>query len=307
VSQGILAWTQRRSESEPDAPFDIATTLIGSGGTGISAGQSARLIVQGVLEANERLTDSGRCPVSRVYIIELYLDRATEAWGALRVQLEANPGRFSVSETIEIGVGGLRRPLDAGYRGTRYDLISAVTTPGDHGDVAIAYTLDTRRARTEVRAQKAQRELLRALVTSGSNNLDEDAFLGGTLFRLLVPVELEPFLAGTTEALIELDSGTAGIPWELLDSVPGGRTDGDTRPWAIRAKLIRRLRTSEFRRDVSAADSDGSVLVIGEPACDPQLYPRLPAANAEAKAIVETLESLAGLRGGRVKGLVSPN
>ena len=36
---------------------------------------------------------------------------------------------------------------------------------------------------------------------------------------------------------IELDEATAGIPWELLD------TDGSRRePWAIRAKLLRKLR-----------------------------------------------------------------
>ena len=47
--------------------------------------------------------------------------------------------------------------------------------------------------------------------------------VGRTLFRLLVPIEMEPFLAGTTDMQIEVDGGTAGIAWELLDSdTPGG-------------------------------------------------------------------------------------
>ena len=67
----------------------------------------------------------------------------------------------------------------------------------------------------------------------------------GRLFKLLVPREMEPFLAGTTEMQLEVDGGTAGIPWELLDSdTPGG---GRSRPWAIRAKLLRKLRIADFR------------------------------------------------------------
>ena len=54
--------------------------------------------------------------------------------------------------------------------------------------------------------------------------------------RSLIPVEMEPFLGGSTEMQIELDAGTAGIPWELLDTDSSG---GDPRPWAIRAKLLR--------------------------------------------------------------------
>ena len=57
---------------------------------------------------------------------------------------------------------------------------------------------------------------------------------------------MEPFLGGTTEMVIELDSGTAGIPWELLDTDHGAAAH-DQPPWAIRAKLLRKLRTAEFR------------------------------------------------------------
>ena len=171
------------------------------------------------------------------------------------------------------GAGALRRPLDASYRGADYDFITAVSQAGMHDDAMIAYALDTKRARTEVRAQKAQGTLLRELVRSASNDQNSDRRIGRTLFQLLVPVEMEPFLGGTTDMVIELDSGTAGIPWELLDTDTGA--GGDRRPWAIRAKLLRKLRTTEFRHQVVDADTDASVLIVGEPACDSQKYPRL--------------------------------
>ena len=60
VRQAVIAWAQRVAE-DPGAPdfFTLATTLIGSGGTGISAAESAQLIVRGVREANERLEEDG--------------------------------------------------------------------------------------------------------------------------------------------------------------------------------------------------------------------------------------------------------
>jgi hypothetical protein len=49
--------------------------------------------------------------------------------------------------------------------------------------------------------------------------------IGRTLFKLLVPLEMEPFLGGTTEMQLEVDGGTAGIPWEYSKAIrPGLRS-----------------------------------------------------------------------------------
>ena len=65
VRQAVIAWAQRLAEDKqhPVKDFALAATLIGSGGTGITAGEAARLIAQGVSEANAILqeqTASGR-------------------------------------------------------------------------------------------------------------------------------------------------------------------------------------------------------------------------------------------------------
>ena len=88
MTQGVISWAQRLVEESSSAPaqFELAATLIGSGGAGISAGQSAQAVAQGVREANLRLIDAGWPSVSHLYLIELYLDRASEAWRALQVQ-----------------------------------------------------------------------------------------------------------------------------------------------------------------------------------------------------------------------------
>ena len=109
--------------------------------------------------------------VSHLHIIELYLERASEALSALQMQAVATPGGYVVTDTVRAGIGALRRPIDAGYRGADYDFVTAVMSDDRRGDSEIEYTLDTKRARSEVRAQKTQRKLLLNLVTGASSAL----------------------------------------------------------------------------------------------------------------------------------------
>mgnify|MGYP003693674327 CR=1 FL=1 len=82
----------------------------------MSAGESARLVAQGVYEANELLKDEHDSDeqwprVSHLHLIELYLDRATEAWRSLRMQETATTGRYEISDAVKTGTGPLQRPL----------------------------------------------------------------------------------------------------------------------------------------------------------------------------------------------------
>jgi len=306
VRQGVIAWAQRVAETSTDMPthWELAAALIGSGGMGISSGQAARLIAQGVCEANQRLRNSAWPGVAHLHLIELYLDRATEAWRAMMLLGATAPGQYIVSATVQTGIGALPRPLDPSYRGASYDFISAVTQTNERNGSVISYTLDTKRARAEVRAQAMQGPLLRELIANASNDQNADEQIGRTLFQLLVPIEMEPFLGGTDEMQIELDDGTAGIPWELLEPAMSRREEGDALPWAIRAKLLRRLRTAHFRTQVIDATIDSHVLVIGEPQCDPARYPRLPGARAEAHAVLAQLTAPGALNPDWVQSLI---
>ena len=130
VRQAVMAWSQRLTERPGGAPgvFELASTLIGSGGMGISAGQAAQLVAQGVHEANERMAGRGWPVVSHLHFVELYLDRASDVWRALQVPAAAAPGEFVVTEPVTSGPGALPRLLDSGYRGADYDLMSAADT-----------------------------------------------------------------------------------------------------------------------------------------------------------------------------------
>jgi CHAT domain-containing protein len=316
VRQAVIAWAQRLAESKTRAPhpIELASTLLGSGGTGVSAGEAARLIAEGVYQANMLLANEDRRDpgspngprrqpprVSHLRFVELYLDRATDAWRSLRLQEAARPGRYVIDDAVKPGIGALQRPADLGYRGAEFDFISVAATKEPDGTPSISYTLDTRRARSEVRGQRAQSLLVRELVATASNHQNTDEQIGRTLFNLVVPIEIEAYLAGSGEMQIELDPQTAAIPWELLDTK---RESDDDLPWAIRVKLLRKLRIKEFRERVSDAGADASALVIGEPEC-PQEYPRLYGARAEALAVRACLQGEQALGAQGVRALIS--
>ena len=305
VRQAVIAWAERVAErGDAVDTLSLAATLLGSGGTGITPGQSAQLVVQGVVEANDvirRLPGRPRVPpVGELRFVELYLTRATDAWEAIMMLDHASPGRFDVVEPIGQGSGSLRRPLDSGYRGADYDFITVESRTDADGQPLIAYALDTKRARTEIQAQATQGRLLRDLIATASSDGSVDEQISRTLYNLLVPVELEAFLAASGETQIEVDEGTAGIPWELITDTSASA--GPRAPWAIRSKLLRKFRTETYRAQVNDADADASVLVIGEPQCPPD-YPPLPGALAEAQAVVERLASDRGFERERITGL----
>ncbi len=306
VSQAVVAWAERAAERpEMGDTLQLAVTLIGSGGAGISAGQSAQAVAQGVWDANARLAESGWPRVERLQFVELYHDRALEAWRALELQTAAAPERFILEEYVRTGTGPLPRPPVADYRGADYDFMSVQSVERGAHETELSFRLDTKRARTEVLGQHLQSKLVRELVARASNDRSTDAQIRRTLFQLLVPLEVEPFLAGTTEMMIEVDDRTAGVPWEILDTVAGG--SATALPWAIRAKLLRKFRTTKFREHPVDADMEASILVIGEPACNTRRYPRLPGARREANAVKACLSGVVQQPGGIVRSLISPD
>jgi hypothetical protein len=82
------------------------------------------------------------------HFIELYLDRAADAWRSLRMQDASKPGQYDIVDRVMVGAG----PLQSGsptpvIEGTNYDFITIETGNDKGAEVTIAFTLDTRRAR----------------------------------------------------------------------------------------------------------------------------------------------------------------
>jgi tetratricopeptide (TPR) repeat protein len=295
IRNGLLAYAERLAEDPESGPsFEIAATLVGSGGTGVTVGNAALALVQAITDGNVRLDEINWPRVSALKIVEMFLDRAADALRVLKMHAQANPDRIAVESILVEGNGNLRRPLESSYRGATYDFISArAGEKSQDGNPAIEYSLDTKRARTEVRAQRAQGSLLRDLVAKASNSARNDPLIGRTLFNLLVPVEIEPYLAGSTDIVMELDARTSELPWELLDTEPDAKTETNSAPWAIRSKMIRKLQVEQYRAQIVDASLEDNVLIIGEPLVGPG-YGSIPGAKREAQAICRVAQAALG-------------
>ena len=303
VRTGIVAWAERQSRlPSPPGRFDLAATLIGSSSGEVSVSHSAQMIVQAARAANEQLATQGWPRLGHLQLVELFHDRACEAWRALRLQPDA-----AVERVGSVGAlpGSLRRSL-SGYRGVTHDSLTALLNspsgapPGD--ELTIAYTLDSQMSRGPLRATQTASALLRSLVATASNQPRPDAALAGTLYRLLVPSEFDAYLAGSAEMVLTLDAATAAFPWEMV-GLPGA-AESAARPLAVRSKLLRKLRIAEFRAQLPNPGAADNVLVIGAPLCDPAIYPPLPGARAEAEAVLRTLtQAGTGLSTERVRAL----
>jgi tetratricopeptide (TPR) repeat protein len=301
IRNGILAYAERLAEQPGIAPtFEIAATLVGSGGTGITVGNAALALVQAITDGNARLEEIKWPQVSALKIVEMFLDRAADALRVLKMHAQANPERIEIEPNLSEGNGRLRRPLESSYRGATYDFIRAREgEKSPDGNRAIEYSLDTKRARTEVRAQRAQGSLLRDLVAKASSSAKSDPLIGRTLFNLLVPVEIEPYLAGSSDIVMELDAKMSALPWELLDTEPDAKTEANSAPWAIRSKMIRKLGVQQYRAQIVDASLEDNVLIIGEPMVNAR-YGSLPGAKREADAISNVARQVLGANSGRV-------
>jgi hypothetical protein len=199
----------------------------------------------------------------------------------------------------------MRRQLDTGYRGTDYDLISATTSATD----TISFALDTRRARTEVRAQFTQRKLLHDLVRGAATATVGNPHWAAPCSSCWCRWNWNPSWPATRpHVVLELDAGTAPIPWELLETSAQSTapTGVAALPWAIRSKMLRKLRKTQFRSRPQDAHADDAVLVVGEPRIDDDRYPRLPGAAAEAVAVAGLLRGAGGLAGRQGEGAAEP-
>ena len=127
-----------------------------------------------------------------------------------------SPAATPSSRPCRRGHGALRRAARiGGYRGADYDFISAHTlkTAGNAPDRSPTPS-NQARAQRGARADHAGAAGARA----GADGVEQRqhatrrsvARCSSCWFRS----RCEPFLGGTTEMVLELDSGTAGIPWE---------------------------------------------------------------------------------------------
>jgi hypothetical protein len=130
-------------------------------------------------------------------------------------------------------------------------------------------------------------DLVGRLVPPSADDLAE---LSAFLTRFMVPPDLQRYLDGQAPLIIEVDSHTAAVPWELLTSTAQAfGPSEESEPLAIQQCLSRQMRSTYARTDLEESSVEGMrALVVGDPG-DPSRGQSLAESRVEAAAVAEVL------------------
>ncbi len=287
--------------ADPNARLGLSALLVGAGDGGVDRTSSVQALLQATAQANATLAQlEGACArLGAIEIIELYEDRAFETWRIAKKTIEGDPALktgFALAK-VSVRSGGRRHAPIA--RDPNWWLPIQITMPRDDPNRSLAFTVGGGFARAEARTIAANLDIVGPLLRRTARNIDLDASPispGRILFELLWPEFLKHRSAEEQNRRLVLDEWSAAFPWELMD---------DRRPWlaaeavsgpelqppAVRSGLIRQLLQSQASERVVDLPGTPKALVIGDPGAEPLPgFPRLPGAEAEARAVAALLE-----------------
>ena len=333
-------------KAEREVP--LATLLLGyNSSANLTVEASMEALVRGVMEGNARFYETTRLNirVSRLDIVELYIDTAITAVYALR-HLEARLAAAAEQRQTELvcqrqldrGEGMRQRLFDGGHTSywPRLMVTGAIGEQAYEAAVPVSQTgapatvvADTlrfvyvgQRARAESKLHQRQPGLVEELVREQIHDKLWSEDFGRTLFQLMVPHDFKGAARQLDRVVLVVDRSTANLPWELMLADDPTRTDDDKRPLSLRTAVVRQLVSTEYRRQVRQ-NFERTALVIGNPsvkgfanalslpgaaiASDP---PDLPGARAEAEAVSRLLGAMGytvrALTGGEPANTILP-
>ena len=315
----------------------LATLLLGYNSTAnLTIAASVESLVRGVAEANMKFKEAagGSLHIGSLEIVELYLDSAISAMRALadfaaKINLGGNQlgVRLEVPEEIDRGAG-IRQRLDDSRAVPHWPRM-IITNADDNSEYAaqsssempagenrqepaenasqrvrpslrstgiaerLRYVHVGQRARAETVVQQRQPGLVEALVAQQIQVHSYQPDFCRTLFQLMIPQEFKDAARQLDRIALVVDGYTANMPWELML--------GDQEPLAVRARVVRQLASSKFRRQVRQA-MELLAYVVGNPSTENffRMFPypgkqpgdglnSLTGAEEEAEIVVETL------------------
>lgn len=304
VRTGVLRYLLQVSDvlGEAQREVPLAALLIGyNSAVNLTVAASVESLVRGVLEGNAKFAAVTRSSirVSRLDIVELYLDIAISAGYALRdvcrrlAPLAAQQGTLlSVREEIDQNTS-VRPRLYTDLRQSywpRLMITEAERDPPPAGPVPATGAAPARvddgaartaigeklrflyvgqRARAESVAHQRQPGLIEMLVRQQIHSALWRPDFGRMLFQLMVPHDFKDAARQLDRIVLVVDEYTANLPWELMladDPVSDGdgALDKVGMPLALRAAVVRQFATGTFRRHVRQSPKR-SALVVGNP------------------------------------------
>lgn len=246
----------------------ISSLLIGAGYAGMPVEASCRAILQGVVNANEKviqLTQLQDLCIDEVEFLELFEDKSISCFSSLSTLIQGNSDGMNIAwaeKTIRDLQGGRKR-LIAETSSEWWQRLSVVANEPAVKDATSVKTLSfyssTNSSREEKKELKDNIRLIENLFEDISTKKQWSYDKAKTIFELLIPADFKENIKRNSPILWVLDKYTAAFPWELLQT---GTTN--EKPLCITAGMVRQLATGEYKPTDSLIKNNNA-LVIGDP------------------------------------------
>ncbi|MFT4092280.1 MAG: CHAT domain-containing protein [Niabella sp.] len=271
----------------------LSTLIVGAGYGGMAIESSTRAIMQGVINANEkvqRLTSLENLYVDELEFIELFEDKAITCFYSLASFINGNSDGMNIAwkdKKIK-SLPGARKRLLVDNNVTWWQRLSVIANhepaKTNKTDKVLSYFSSTNNAREEKKELHHNLPLIEALLDDISIKKNWSFEKAKAIFELLIPGDFKENIRRNAPILWVLDKFTASFPWELLQT--GTATE---KPLCVTAGMIRQLATGEYK--TSTPVKNNNVLIIGDP--DLNGFTRanqLPGAEKEARTVFTKLK-----------------
>ncbi|MBC7934649.1 MAG: CHAT domain-containing protein, partial [Rhizobacter sp.] len=287
VQQGVSKYLLDITRQGNDAPekTGLSALLVGSGYGGLSIENAIRAVIQGVQNANAKVSKLKEGPqriIEHLEFVELYEDNSLNCFYSLRkVAMEEDQQlKVKVPERIDNVLGKRKRIIMRSGENwwNRISVRKADKIIQNDNRSCFVFSASTGAARDLERNIYINPALVKDILDDISTNNNWSRDLAKTIFELLIPNDFKEHLKRRSNANWILDKDTAAYPWELLqDSV------SDARPLCVNAGMIRQLseKESAFRINTVAVNN---ALVVGDPFLA-GFITQLPGAFAEAEMV----------------------
>jgi len=300
VEQAISKYLlDMNNQTDNGADIGISSLIIGCGYGGLSVETSIKAIIEGVNNANSKLSDLYmsnlyKTPIrliQHIEFIELYKDKVLNGMYALRKIESKENNQYNIrigNKAIKLLFGSRRRlateaPEEWWRRITvKYNEVKK----GSKELPSLVFGSSTGDAREEERELYSSTSLIDLFVEQISAKNSWSTSIAKTLFELMIPNEFKDRLKKKGSITWILEKQTAAYPWELLqDNTPNAK------PLCVNAGMIRQLSTKDFRVNIKRVAGD-KALVIGDPDLkDFAGVSQLPGAKREGELVSQLLSA----------------
>src|SRR5215204_1449020 len=290
VEQGVSKYLLNINSRPVKKEIGISALIIGCGYGGLSVESSLKAIIEGVNNANAKVSaclNNDARTLQYIEFIELYEDMALNCLLTLK-KIERKENRtFNIrigNEKIKKLFGSRKRiQVDASEEWwNRITVKCKKMKEGSEEISSLVFGASTDEAREEESELFSSTPLIDLFIEQASTQNRWTASLAKTLFELMIPNSFKDRLKKKGSISWILDQDTAAYPWELLQE-----NISNAKPLCINAGMIRQLATRNYRLNIKRVATEKALIVA-----DPVLggfVNQLDGARKEGAAVEELL------------------